>query len=139
MERRLAAILAADVVGYSRLMGTDEVGTLTALNAHRSEFIDPKFAEHKGRIVKLMGDGALSTASPQLCTPATVCPRIETKTETGVRNRWHRARDLNLPRAISQLVAESILGGFVPTQPLNRGSERKPKPEYEIVEIGPPI
>jgi adenylate cyclase len=59
MERRLAAILAADVVGYSRLMGVDEAGTLTALKAHRSEFIDPKFAEHKGRIVKLMGDGAL--------------------------------------------------------------------------------
>ncbi len=60
MERRLAAILAADVVGYSRLMGADEAGTLTALKAHRSEFIDPKFAEHKGRIVKLMGDGMLA-------------------------------------------------------------------------------
>ena len=59
MERRLAAILAADVVGYSRLMGADEVGTLTALQAHRSEFIDPKFVEHHGRIVKLMGDGTL--------------------------------------------------------------------------------
>ena len=59
MERRLAAILAADVVGYSRLMGADEAGTLAALKAHRSEFIDPKFAEHKGRIVKLMGDGVL--------------------------------------------------------------------------------
>ena len=48
------------------------------------------------------------------------------------------ALDLNLPRAISQLVEESILGGFVPPQPLNLGSERKPKPEYEIVEIVPP-
>ncbi len=59
MERRLAAILAADVVGYSRLMGKDEVGTLAALKTHRKEVIDPKIAEHKGRVVKLMGDGAL--------------------------------------------------------------------------------
>ena len=59
MERRLAAILAADVVGYSRLMAADEAGTLAALKAHRKEFIEPKIAEHHGRIVKLMGDGAL--------------------------------------------------------------------------------
>ncbi len=59
MERRLAAILVADVVGYSRLMGADEAGTLATLKAHRAEFIDPKITEHKGRIVKLMGDGAL--------------------------------------------------------------------------------
>ena len=60
MERRLAAILAADVVGYSRLMGEDEAGTLAALKAHREELIEPKIAEHKGRIVKLMGDGVLA-------------------------------------------------------------------------------
>jgi TolB-like protein/class 3 adenylate cyclase/Tfp pilus assembly protein PilF len=59
MERRLAAILAADVVEYSRLMGEDEAGTLAALKRHRTELIDPKVAEHHGRIVKLMGDGAL--------------------------------------------------------------------------------
>ncbi len=59
MERRLAAILAADVVGYSRLMGKDEAGTLAALKTHRRELIDPKITEHKGRIVKLMGDGVL--------------------------------------------------------------------------------
>ena len=59
VQRRLAAILAADVVGYSRLMGEDETGTLAALNAHRKEFIAPKTEEHGGRIVKLMGDGAL--------------------------------------------------------------------------------
>ncbi len=59
MERRLAAILAADVVGFSRLMGEDEAGTLADLKTHRAELIDPKIAEHKGRIVKLMGDGAL--------------------------------------------------------------------------------
>ncbi len=60
MERRLAAILVADVVGYSRLMGEDEVGTLDALTAHREELVAPKIAEHDGRIVKLMGDGLLA-------------------------------------------------------------------------------
>ena len=60
MERRLAAILIADVVGYSRLMGEDEVGTLDALRAHREELIEPKILDHKGRIVKLMGDGLLA-------------------------------------------------------------------------------
>jgi class 3 adenylate cyclase len=59
VQRRLAAILAADVVGYSRLMGTDEVGTLAALKAHRRELIDPEIAAHHGRMVKTTGDGAL--------------------------------------------------------------------------------
>ncbi len=59
MERRLAAILAADVVGYSRLIREDEAGTLAALKAHREQLIAPKVAERKGRIVKLMGDGLL--------------------------------------------------------------------------------
>ena len=58
-ERRLAAILAADVAGYSRLMGVAEEGTLTALKAYRREVIDPKIAEHRGRIVKTTGDGTL--------------------------------------------------------------------------------
>jgi len=59
LRRRLAAILSADVVGYSRLMGLDEAGTLSHLNALRRELIDPTIAAHAGRIVKLMGDGAL--------------------------------------------------------------------------------
>lgn len=59
MERRLAAILAADVVGYSRLMGVNEAGTLATLKAHRKELLDVKVAEHLGRIVKLTGDGML--------------------------------------------------------------------------------
>ncbi len=59
MERRLAAIMATDVVGYSRLIRADEEGTLTALQALRADLIDPKIAEHHGRIVKLMGDGML--------------------------------------------------------------------------------
>ena len=57
--RRLAAILAADVVGYSRLMGEDEAGTLARLKALRDELIAPKIAQHKGRIVKTTGDGML--------------------------------------------------------------------------------
>jgi len=57
--RRLAAILAADMAGYSRLMGTDEEGTLKRLKAHRRELIDPKIAAHGGRIVKTSGDGML--------------------------------------------------------------------------------
>ena len=59
VERRLAAVLAADVAGYSRLMGADEVGTLVALKAIRREIVDPAIAEHKGRIVKTTGDGLL--------------------------------------------------------------------------------
>ena len=59
LQRRLAAILSTDVVGYSRLMGTDEAGTLSRLNTLRRELIDPAIAAHSGRIVKLMGDGAL--------------------------------------------------------------------------------
>jgi adenylate cyclase len=60
MERRLTAILAADVVGYSRLMGADEGGTLAALKAVQTELIDGKIAQHQGRIVKLTGDGILA-------------------------------------------------------------------------------
>ncbi len=59
IQRRLAAVLAADVVGYSRLMGADEIGTLNALKAHRRELTDPTIAAHRGRIVKTTGDGAL--------------------------------------------------------------------------------
>src|SRR5438034_9492451 len=59
MERRLTAILAADVVGYSRLMGANESGTLAALDALRTDFVNPKISEHQGRIVKLTGDGML--------------------------------------------------------------------------------
>ena len=59
MERRLTTILAADVVGYSRLMADDESGTLASLKAHRTEIMDPKTADYGGRVVKLMGDGTL--------------------------------------------------------------------------------
>src|SRR5215468_11635795 len=60
VERKLAAILAADVAGYSRLIGTDEEGTLSRLKELRKDLIDPKVATHQGRVVKLMGDGILT-------------------------------------------------------------------------------
>jgi adenylate cyclase len=60
VERRLAAVLAADVAGYSRLIGADEEGTLAALKAIRQQVTDPAIAEHRGRIVKTTGDGLLA-------------------------------------------------------------------------------
>jgi adenylate cyclase len=59
-SRRLAAILATDVAGYSRLMSDDETGTLATLRGHRSGLIDPAIGRHHGRIVNLMGDGPLA-------------------------------------------------------------------------------
>src|SRR5689334_3805143 len=61
--RRLTAILAADVAGYSRLMGADEEGTHERLKAHLGELVDPKIAEHRGRVVKNTGDGFLAEFS----------------------------------------------------------------------------
>ncbi len=59
VTRRLAAILAADMVGYSRLMEADETGTIARQKAHRAELIDPEITRHNGRIVKTTGDGLL--------------------------------------------------------------------------------
>ncbi len=83
VERRLAAILAADVAGYSRLMGIDEEGTLAALKGHRSELIDPKIAEYRGRTVKTTGDGALVEFSSAL--DAVRCA-VEIQREMAERN-----------------------------------------------------
>ena len=81
IERRLAAILCADVVGYSRLMGEDDAGTLAALKALRKELFAPTVAEHHGRIVKLMGDGALvefpSVVDAVECAVAVQCGMTE--------------------------------------------------------------
>ena len=82
-NRRLAAILAADVVGFSRLMAKDEAGTLAALKHHRETIFDPAVAEHGGRIVKLMGDGTLvefgSVVDAVKCAVAiqTVMPAVQ--------------------------------------------------------------
>ena len=82
MERRLSAILAADVVGYSRLMGANEAGTLDALKALRSELIDAKIAEHQGRIVKLTGDGILAEF-PSVISAVTCAVEMQ----LGIRDR----------------------------------------------------
>ena len=87
MERRLSAILAADVVGYSRLMGVNEVGTLTNLKSHRTELIDPTIAEHQGRIVKQTGDGMLVEFT-------SVVNAVECAAEI---QRDMRARNTNIP------------------------------------------
>ena len=66
VQRRLAAIVCADMVGFSRLMEADEVGTLSRLQSVRAELIDPKIAEHRGRLVKTTGDGMLVEFLPRL-------------------------------------------------------------------------
>src|SRR4051794_19172614 len=73
VDRRLAAILAADVAGYSRLMERDEARTHARLRAHGTEFVEPLVAEYHGRIVKLMGDGVLCEFAS--ATDAVACAR----------------------------------------------------------------
>ena len=73
LQRRLAAIPSADVVGYSRLMGIDEAGTLARLKALRRDLIDPNIATHLGRIVKLMGDARRNCGITFHC--GETCPR----------------------------------------------------------------
>src|SRR5207302_6201154 len=82
MERRLTAILAADVVGYSRLMGANETGTLSALDTLQADFLNPKISEHQGRIVKQAGDGML-VEFPSVVN-AVACA---TEMQRGMRNR----------------------------------------------------
>jgi adenylate cyclase len=82
MERRLTAILAADVVGYSRLMGANETGTLSALDTLQIDFLNPKISEHQGRIVKQAGDGML-VEFPSVVN-AVACA---TELQRGMRNR----------------------------------------------------
>jgi class 3 adenylate cyclase/pimeloyl-ACP methyl ester carboxylesterase len=84
MVRRLAAILAADVAGYSRLMSQDEAGTLAELKTHRSELIEPAVTKYGGRIVKLMGDGILAEFSSVV---AAVECAAEVQREMAQRNR----------------------------------------------------
>ena len=94
--RRLAAILAADVVGYSRLMGADEEGTLERLKAHRRQLIDPKIAERHGRIVKTTGDGLLAEF------PSVVdAVRCAAEVQRSMRDREPDVPDEHYPRARS--------------------------------------
>jgi adenylate cyclase len=100
--RRLAAILAADVAGYSRLMGADEEGTLERLKALRRELIDPKIAEHNGRIVKTTGDGMLvefpSVVDAMRCAVEVQQAMPERDTGVGAANRieLHRHQSPNV-------------------------------------------
>ena len=95
VKRRLAAILAADMVGYSRLMEADEAGTLARLRTHRLELIDPAIAKNKGRIIKTTGDGML--VEFQSVTEAVLCA-VEVQERMGRRNadvdpaRWIQFR-----------------------------------------------
>ncbi len=115
MQRRLAAILAADVVGYSRLMETDEAGTLAALKAHRAELIDPTVAAHNGRMVKLMGDGALtefaSVVDALLCAAAVQQGMAERNAEVPEKRRIAFRIGINLGDVIVE--GEDIYGGGV--------------------------
>ncbi|MEO5719742.1 MAG: adenylate/guanylate cyclase domain-containing protein, partial [Chthoniobacterales bacterium] len=91
MERRLAAIFAADVVGFSRLISADEAGTLAALKAIRTELIEGAIAEHQGRIVKLTGDGMLvEFASVVSAVACAVAVQREIRQRNGVSQREPR-------------------------------------------------
>jgi adenylate cyclase len=98
--RRLAAILAADVAGYSRLMGADEEGTLERLKALRRELVDPKIDEHKGRIVKTTGDGLLvefaSVVDAVRCAVAVQQAMPERNTDVGANSRIEWRIGINL-------------------------------------------
>ena len=78
IERRLIAVLAADIADYSRLMGLDEEGTLARLRAHRRELIDPKIDEHGGRIVRAAGNGLLAefASATEACAAPLKCSGV---------------------------------------------------------------
>src|SRR5690242_17124059 len=100
LNRKMAAILAADVAGYSRLMGADEEGTHTRLKAHRRELVDPKIAEHHGRIVKTAGDGMLvefaSVVDAVRCAVAVQQAMPERNTGAAADNRIELRIGINL-------------------------------------------
>ena len=115
VERRLTAILAADVAGYSRLMGADEEGTLTRLKAHRRELVDPKIAEHRGRIVKTTGDGLLvefaSVVDAVRCAVAVQQAAPERNTGVTAESRIELRIGINLGDVIAE--GEDIFGDGV--------------------------
>ena len=125
LQRRLAAILSADVVGYSRLMGIDEAGTLSRLNALRRELIDPTIAAHSGRIVKLMGDGALVEFASAV--DAVTCAIEIQRKATGPRRRRSEADPIRFRIGINVgdiiIEGDDILGDGVTSR---RGSKESP-------------
>ena len=100
VARRLTAVFAADVAGYSRLMGADEEGTLRRLQAHRRELIDPKVREHKGRIVKTTGDGMLaefpSVVDAVRCAVEAQRGMLDREADTGEEQRIRFRIGINL-------------------------------------------
>jgi adenylate cyclase len=113
--RRLAAILAADVVGYSRLMRADEVGTHERFMAHRRELLDPKISEHRGRVVKYTGDGMLvefpSIVEAVLCAVEVQCGMSYRNLDTTERERISFRIGINLGDVIAE--PEDIYGDGV--------------------------
>jgi adenylate cyclase len=115
MERRLVAILAADMVGYSRLMGADEEGTITRQKAHRSELIDPAITEHDGRIVKTTGDGLLvefpSVVDAVRCAVAIQTAMVEREADVSDERRIQYRVGVNLGDIV--IDGDDILGDGV--------------------------
>ena len=115
MERRLAAILAADMVGYSRLMGADEEGTIARQRDHRAALIDPQIASHGGRIVKTMGDGLLvefpSVVDAVKCAVALQAGMAEREAETPDARRIQYRIGINLGDIV--IDGDDILGDGV--------------------------
>ena len=115
VERRLAAILAADVVGYSALMERDEAGTLARLKALREESFEPLVAEHQGRVVKLMGDGALvefaSVVDAVRCAVLIQQGMAEREAEVDEAERIRFRIGVNLGDVISEATATSTATG----------------------------
>ena len=115
VQRRLAAILAADMVGYSRLMEADETGTITRQKAHRAELIDPEIATHGGRIVKTTGDGMLvefpSVVDATECAVAIQRAIAEREAEIGAERRIQYRIGINLGDIV--IDGDDILGDGV--------------------------
>jgi adenylate cyclase len=114
VQRRLAAILAADVVGYSRLMEIDEAGTLVRLELLRREIVDPAIAAHAGRMVKLMGDGALvefASAVDAVTCAIEIQKSVRKHNASGPEDKWIQFRiGINVGDIIVE--GEDIYGAF---------------------------
>jgi adenylate cyclase len=114
VQRRLAAILAADVVGYSRLMEIDEAGTLVRLKLLRREIVDPAIAAHAGRMVKLMGDGALvefASAVDAVTCAIEIQKSVRKHNASGPEDKWIQFRiGINVGDIIVE--GEDIYGAF---------------------------
>ncbi len=115
MERRLAAILAADMVGYSRLIEADETGTIARKKAHRAELVDPEIGAHGGRIVKTTGDGMLvefgSVVDATECAVAIQRAMAEREAEVGEERRIQYRVGINLGDIV--IDGDDILGDGV--------------------------